>query len=162
MRAPIFSQSKICLHKMAHSKGHFYSVQTPVARNFARLRGVSTELYNNWRKCSILFARQTSEAKNMADFGFCWRQNDATGSSWPWSLPLTNCGPYFKRSLRPPGFFQIFKDFFSFFRSISQKRSEFFFRRFCFIIRVPKLVLAVFLRVLALFMDATTVQFPWR
>ncbi len=25
---------------MAHSKGHFYSVQTPVARNFARLRGV--------------------------------------------------------------------------------------------------------------------------
>ena len=40
MRAPIFSQSKICLHKMAHSKGHFYSVQTPVARNFARLRGV--------------------------------------------------------------------------------------------------------------------------
>ena len=28
MRAPIFSQSKICLHKMAHSKGHFYSVQT--------------------------------------------------------------------------------------------------------------------------------------
>ena len=38
MRAPIFSQSKICLHKMAHSKGHFYSVQTPVARNFARLR----------------------------------------------------------------------------------------------------------------------------
>ncbi len=29
MRAPIFSQSKICLHKMAHSKGHFYSVQTP-------------------------------------------------------------------------------------------------------------------------------------
>ena len=40
MRAPIFSQSKICLHKMAHSKGHFYSVQTPVARNFARFRGV--------------------------------------------------------------------------------------------------------------------------
>ena len=40
MRAPIFSQSKICLHKMAHSKGHFYSVQTPVARNFALLRGV--------------------------------------------------------------------------------------------------------------------------
>ncbi len=40
MRAPIFSQSKICLHKMAHSKGHFYSVQTPVARNFARLWGV--------------------------------------------------------------------------------------------------------------------------
>ena len=40
MRAPIFSQSKICLHKMAHSKGHFHSVQTPVARNFARLRGV--------------------------------------------------------------------------------------------------------------------------
>ena len=39
MRAPIFSQSKICLHKMAHSKGHFYSVQTPVTRNFARLRG---------------------------------------------------------------------------------------------------------------------------
>ena len=38
MRAPIFSQSKICLHKMAHSKGHFYSVQTPVARNFARSR----------------------------------------------------------------------------------------------------------------------------
>ena len=58
---------------------------------------------------------------------------------------LTNCGPYFKRSLRPSGFLQIFKDFFSsFFRSISQKRSEFFFRRFCFIIRVPKLVLAVF------------------
>ena len=40
MRAPIFSQSKICLHKMAHSKGHFHSVQTPVARNFVRLRGV--------------------------------------------------------------------------------------------------------------------------
>ena len=40
MRASIFSQSKICLHKMAHSKGHFHSVQTPVARNFARLRGV--------------------------------------------------------------------------------------------------------------------------
>ena len=39
MRAPIFSQSKICLHKMAHSKGHFYSVQSPVARNFARFRG---------------------------------------------------------------------------------------------------------------------------
>ncbi len=40
MRAPIFSQSKICLHKMAHSKGHFYSVQTPAVKNFARSRGV--------------------------------------------------------------------------------------------------------------------------
>ena len=40
MRAPIFSQSKIYLHKMARSKGHFYSGQTPVARNFARLREV--------------------------------------------------------------------------------------------------------------------------
>ncbi len=38
MRAPIFSQSKICLHKMAHSKGHFYSVQTPAVKNFARSR----------------------------------------------------------------------------------------------------------------------------
>ena len=40
MRAPIFSLSKICLHKMAHSKGHFYSVQTPAVKNFARSRGV--------------------------------------------------------------------------------------------------------------------------
>ncbi len=40
MRAPIFSQSKICLHKMAHSKGHFYLVQTPAVKNFARSRGV--------------------------------------------------------------------------------------------------------------------------
>ena len=38
MRAPIFSQSKICLHKMAAM--HFSSSQSPVARNFARLRGV--------------------------------------------------------------------------------------------------------------------------
>ncbi len=54
MRAPIFSQSKICLHKMAHSKGHFYSVQTPVARNFARLRGVrlffQTQYFKKFKK----------------------------------------------------------------------------------------------------------------
>ena len=38
MRAPIFSQSKICLHKMAAM--YFSSSQSPVARNFARVRGV--------------------------------------------------------------------------------------------------------------------------
>ncbi len=41
------------------------------SRSMHMLSGQGTELYNNWRKCSILFARQTSEAKNMADFGFC-------------------------------------------------------------------------------------------
>ena len=46
-----------------------------------------------WRKCSILIARQTSEAKNMADFGLCWRQNEATGPKspcyyhWPTAIP---------------------------------------------------------------------------
>ena len=40
MRTPIFSQSKICRHKMADLQGHFSSFQSPVARNFARLRGV--------------------------------------------------------------------------------------------------------------------------
>ncbi len=34
------SQSKICRHKMADLQGHFSSFQSPVARNFARLRGV--------------------------------------------------------------------------------------------------------------------------
>ncbi len=37
---PIFSQSKIYLDKMADFQGHFTSSQSPVARNFARLRGV--------------------------------------------------------------------------------------------------------------------------
>ena len=52
-----------------------------------------TELYNNWRKCSILFARQKSVAKNMADFGLCWRQNDATGYHWSTDQFQTKSSP---------------------------------------------------------------------
>ena len=61
-------------------------------------------------------------AKNMADFGLCWRQIHATGPKSPSELPLANCGPVLQTTFSPPWFLikdcQAVSFFLSWFKTI--------------------------------------------
>ena len=68
--------------------------------------GNVTEFYINFLEDLLLmFWNTKSGAKNMADFGLCWRQIDATGSFCSWYiLPLTNRDPKHEKMLTPSWF----------------------------------------------------------